>query len=515
MTRRTKNGNLIRLFAGVVAALMLLLAFPQYAFAGYTTNFTNSEAYLRTSYDADNYMAFSINDKVLTAQGRLRLNNLDSIMLYYNTKKSKASASGGKDFTVSMELDHGSTLYIDVYTHAKNNETYWSYIWDTICIERYGSNYRIKPSLIEDYNEKIYTAYMEPDNYKNAQNIDKSVKEQANAIVKGVSGDYEKVYRLYKWVVENIYYDCDQEELSTINILAASKDTLQYRRGVCEGYANLLRDLIISIGIPAACATDYVLGGDAKAPTFANKSQEVYVTLANHMHVEAYVDGRWIIMDPTWDSPNEYSRGEYTTGIVSPYLYFDVTPEFFSMNHKYISRANGRITMNASGNIVGADVPKTVTAVPSGQKLNINGVELSNIEIYNIGGNNYFKLRDIAKLLTGTGAQFSVSYSIIDNTIAISTGRPYSAIGGELSPKAQAPAQAIRSSQAVKLDGQEKALIAYNINGNNYFKLRDLGGRLNFSVDYDEKTNTILITTPQNLMSKSDDSPSLFEWPRY
>ena len=38
-------------------------------------------------------------------------------------------------------------------------------------------------------------------------------------------------------------------------------------------------------------------------------------------------------------------------------------------------------------------------------------------------------------------------------------------------------------------------MTAYNIDGNNYFKLRDLGEKFNFGVDYDEATNTVKLST--------------------
>ena len=50
------------------------------------------------------------------------------------------------------------------------------------------------------------------------------------------------------------------------------------------------------------------------------------------------------------------------------------------------------------------------------------------------------------------------------------------------------------SSQKVTLDGQAVSLEGYNINGNNYFKLRDLVFALGFSVDWDNATSTVTIS---------------------
>ena len=51
------------------------------------------------------------------------------------------------------------------------------------------------------------------------------------------------------------------------------------------------------------------------------------------------------------------------------------------------------------------------------------------------------------------------------------------------------------TTSALLLDGADLALEAYNINGNNYFKLRDLGSALNFGVDWDGAANTVVIDT--------------------
>ena len=51
------------------------------------------------------------------------------------------------------------------------------------------------------------------------------------------------------------------------------------------------------------------------------------------------------------------------------------------------------------------------------------------------------------------------------------------------------------TSAAVTLDGQRIAPAAYNIGGNNYFRLRDLGALLGFGVDWDASTGTVVLTS--------------------
>ena len=127
----------------------------------------------------------------------------------------------------------------------------------------------------------------------------------------------------------------------------------------------------------------------------------------------------------------------------------------------------------------------------SKQNLTVNG-EAVTCQKYNIDGYNYFKLRDLAKLLDGTESQFNVDYDKAANSIVITTGSAYTTPDGtELKIGEDLSAKAKLSPQSLIIDGEVCAdLTAYNIGGSNYFKLRDLGKVLHFYVHYDEATNT-------------------------
>ncbi len=135
------------------------------------------------------------------------------------------------------------------------------------------------------------------------------------------------------------------------------------------------------------------------------------------------------------------------------------------------------------------------SVVLSPQNLTVNGVR-KNVEKYNIDGYNYFKLRDIAYLLNGTPAQFSVEWDAENNAARIVSGQPYTANGSELVIGADRSATAVRSPQTIVIDGEVRSdLAAFNLAGNNFFKLRDLGEALGFQVDFDAATNTAVVTT--------------------
>ena len=139
-------------------------------------------------------------------------------------------------------------------------------------------------------------------------------------------------------------------------------------------------------------------------------------------------------------------------------------------------------------------LPTNFTVILTNQNLTVDG-EAKETEIYNIDGSNYFKLRDMAALLTGTDAQFSVAFDAERNTIVVATGEAYEAVGGELATGTDKSDSAVASAQSVEINGTKVALTAFNIGGNNFFKLRDLGTALNFDVDYDTATATMLVVS--------------------
>lgn len=136
----------------------------------------------------------------------------------------------------------------------------------------------------------------------------------------------------------------------------------------------------------------------------------------------------------------------------------------------------------------------TATASPSSAKVQINGKQIT-FDAYSINDNNYFKLRDIAKVLSGTEKQFEVSWNQAAKRIDLTPNKAYTVVGGELVTGKASKQTAKLSSDTVYMNGSAANLTAYTIHDNNYFKLRDLGKLLDFGVDWDNNTRTISIDT--------------------
>ena len=155
-----------------------------------------------------------------------------------------------------------------------------------------------------------------------------------------------------------------------------------------------------------------------------------------------------------------------------------------------------KVTGNNSENKVETEVTEdtSVKAIKTSSAVMVDGVEVK-FDAYNINNNNYFKLRDIAQALNGSNSQFNVGWDSGKNMIVITKGLEYSSVGGELQTNSIKEVTAIEGDVLIYMGGAEIEMMAYNINGNNYFKLRELGSLIDFDVDWDGVNNRVLIST--------------------
>jgi|GEM_PF-1977957 len=119
-----------------------------------------------------------------------------------------------------------------------------------------------------------------------------------------------------------------------------------------------------------------------------------------------------------------------------------------------------------------------------------------NLDAYNINGNNYFKLRDLATAVNGTEKQFGIAWDANKKAINLISGSPYFETG------TASPATAINlhplalpNSAQIYRDGSLISLTSYNIGGSNYFKLRDVAKAFNINVTWDAVNETIIVNT--------------------
>lgn len=131
-------------------------------------------------------------------------------------------------------------------------------------------------------------------------------------------------------------------------------------------------------------------------------------------------------------------------------------------------------------------------AFASATKVLVDGKEVA-FEAYIINDFTYFKLRDVAMALNGTEKQFNTVWNETARAINVVTETPYTVAGGELQKGTAKNKTAVFSDGTLYFDEVQKALLAYNIDGNTYFKLRDLAKEIDFGVAWNEQSQMISI----------------------
>jgi transglutaminase-like putative cysteine protease len=98
-----------------------------------------------------------------------------------------------------------------------------------------------------------------------------------------IESGFERVTRICNWIYEYVEY-----LQGTTNSSTSAFDTATQRAGVCRDFAHLGIALCRGLGIPARFVSAYAYG--LNPPDF-------------HAHFEAFLGGRWILLDPTRLSP--------------------------------------------------------------------------------------------------------------------------------------------------------------------------------------------------------------------
>lgn len=198
------------------------------------------------------------------------------------------------------------------------------------------------------------------------------------------------------------------------------------------------------------------------------KAGEKYI--AGHIgSIEFDADGK-----PAWDYPTAIHLNFLTS--------VNLPPDLYSYNYTYPI-----VDLSVSNKY-------NLVAKPSASIILVNGESIV-FDAYNISGNNYFKIRDIAYVLNGTEKQFSVNWDGASGAVMLMSARSYTAVGGEMESKGAGDKTPTPTTSRIMLDGAEISFTAYYIEGNNYFKLRDIGTAFNFGVEWESSNHTIIIDT--------------------
>jgi hypothetical protein len=139
-----------------------------------------------------------------------------------------------------------------------------------------------------------------------------------------ITNTYDRASAIYDWIINNLYYDRDASSRTPVKVLSTFPlDVFEKRVTNCTGYASLFASFLNLSGIPAILA-----GG----PTDQGGNMHYE---GDHIWLEAFIDGQWRLMDPTFDSSNDFRAGKKNNRPNNnQWKYFDTSLADFSKVHR-------------------------------------------------------------------------------------------------------------------------------------------------------------------------------------
>ncbi len=175
-------------------------------------------------------------------------------------------------------------------------------------------------------------------------------------------------------------------------------------------------------------------------------------------------------------------------------------------NDRYGLLKNKRYSPSEENNTLVKEEKADLNALYSKQNITVNGELIKDLEVYNIDGHNFFKLRDIAKLADNTDAKFSVDWNGEKELISLKKGENYTAVGSELMAGDGKDKLGIKSTAKLEINGETVALHAYTIENQNYYEIRPLGNALGFTVEWNDESKTVSLGMNASMSSDSQNN---------
>ncbi|MCL1918533.1 MAG: transglutaminase-like domain-containing protein [Peptococcaceae bacterium] len=259
----------------------------------------------------------------------------------FSVKKSKNARQEAYDVKFDLQDVPNGSYTVEIYCASQKYASYIGYVnGQSLRITVHDSSIEFVEPLTLPKNQEVFSANQN-DTDTLARYLKPSLKiesdhpaliDHARTITSGTFSDYDKAKAIHDWVSQNIWYDYDEFYNGIYNNKSAL-ETLTSRTGVCIDYASLTAALFRAVDIPAKLVTGYVL--DASA-------QEVWTqdliagNKGNHVWNEVYIDGRWLIMDTSYDSNNTFIDKTFSAGTgMKNRKYFDITIDLLSVD-RYI-----------------------------------------------------------------------------------------------------------------------------------------------------------------------------------
>lgn len=182
-------------------------------------------------------------------------------------------------------------------------------------------------------------------------------------------------------------------------------------------------------------------------------------------------------------------------------LFFYLRKEFFMSKRKFFITGTVVGSLLLTQSVFAAEI----TATPSQNTLSVQSEssieKVEAVPAYLYQDNNYFMLRDIGKIVG-----YQVNWD--ENTKQISMVKDESAQNLTGMSQSKQAESVTKSKQTLIIDGKEYSdKECLNIDGYNYFKLRDMAEIMNFTCSWDNATSTIILILDKENATEDSDIP--------
>ena len=151
----------------------------------------------------------------------------------------------------------------------------------------------------------------------------------SDRIVGDAKDDWEKVFRIYKFISSEMAYDDTEAETSSAGFQDSAVNVIRAGRAICEGFANAFVALCRAQGIPAV--VEFGIGySDYKAMTTKKPTASDY---ADHAWAAVFLGGKWLFVDPTYDMSRFYHGPKDIRVYEESTKYYLLSLEAFSNDH--------------------------------------------------------------------------------------------------------------------------------------------------------------------------------------
>lgn len=288
------------------------------------------------AYEYDEYSMFNFGLRVLDEWGNyMYLKDANGFDLY-----QWAELNPNKTIpTQRIKLtEKNKPMFLGIYAYTKENHPVHPgqvvpHLSHRVIIEwdaKEGGFVFRKPLKLESlqrfFDKVIIGQLQRPEQHLNQFGITPEIKALSDRITAGAQTGYDKLRLIDKWLRDNIYYDQDNlNNPNTTYNYAMPREVAEYKRATCWGHCITFTDLARAQGIPTTKVIGYI-SHDINSGVFDKP-------LLHSWNI-SFVDGRWIIVDSTWNNASITENGQWNFQIGNA-LYFDASPVYMSTSHDF------------------------------------------------------------------------------------------------------------------------------------------------------------------------------------